>query len=293
MFIETSVFNWDAEGAMTTKTPTSLVRVTFPGSVLPQRLILDGLILPIEPYRKRAMLCENCLRTGHTKAFCVVKPKCAKCGSAHITSDCKVEERLSKCFICGTGHNPDDRKLCPKLAQETLKKHQQLKKKLALSYSEAVKVSIETPNQYEILSSDDEVEIQQEGEQQSGQPMQKKRKTHLSSNSEPKKNPQKMPTPSSSKSNDADQGNTSSTRDENQRKPKKKISNGVAFKKKEDQKNQHPFISSFESIVKKIFKELPLSASWKQFIDPILAFIFDKILPLLLNHIPSLLSSFM
>ena len=46
----------DPNGIMTGKTPTSLVRVTFPGSVLPSRVVLDGLLLPVQPYRKKAML---------------------------------------------------------------------------------------------------------------------------------------------------------------------------------------------------------------------------------------------
>ena len=51
----------DANDAVVGKVLTPLVRVTFSGSVLPCRAVLDGLLLPIQPYRKKAMFCENCL----------------------------------------------------------------------------------------------------------------------------------------------------------------------------------------------------------------------------------------
>ena len=73
----------DSDGNSVAKSSTPLVRVTFPGSALPIRVVLDGLLLPVQPYKKKAMTCDHCLRTGHTKTFCVVKPKCAKCGSEH------------------------------------------------------------------------------------------------------------------------------------------------------------------------------------------------------------------
>ena len=56
----------DPNGVMTGKTPTPLVRVTFSGSVLPGRVVLDGFLLPVQPYRKKAMLCKIWLHTGHT-----------------------------------------------------------------------------------------------------------------------------------------------------------------------------------------------------------------------------------
>ena len=146
----------DPNRVMIGKTPTPLVRVTFPGSVLPSRVVLDGLLLPVQPYRKKAMLCENCLHTGHTKAFCVVKPKCAKCGSQHNTRDCQLKEKSNKCFVCGTNHNPEERSKCPKISQATTHKNQQMKKKLSLSYAEALKNYVQTSNEFELLSSDDE-----------------------------------------------------------------------------------------------------------------------------------------
>ena len=138
------------------KHPTPLVRVTFPGSVLPGMVVLDGLLLPVQPYRKKAMLCEYCLRTGHTKTFCVVKPKCAKCGSPHNTRDCQLKERSNNGFVCGTDHNPEERSKCPKISQATTHKNQQMKKKLSLSYAEALKNYVQTSNEFELLPSDDE-----------------------------------------------------------------------------------------------------------------------------------------
>lgn len=45
----------DGSDKPATKTPTSLVRVTFPGTVLPNKLVVDGLMLPIKPYHRHVM----------------------------------------------------------------------------------------------------------------------------------------------------------------------------------------------------------------------------------------------
>ena len=52
----------DDSGNATGRAPTPLVRVTFPGNLLPRRVVLDGLLIPVEPYKRKAMFCENCLR---------------------------------------------------------------------------------------------------------------------------------------------------------------------------------------------------------------------------------------
>ena len=114
---------------------------------------------------------------AHTKAFCVVKPKCDKCGSQHNTRDCQLKEPYNRCFVCGTDHNPADKAKCPKIPQATTHKNFQLKKKLFLFYAEAVKNYIQTSNEFDILSSDDEDLVVRSEKQSHDQPMVKKRKT--------------------------------------------------------------------------------------------------------------------
>lgn len=100
----------------TNKTPSSLVRVTFPGTVLPNKLAINGLLLPVKPYKRQVMFCSNCLRTGHTAKYCVVNPRCIKCGEAHLVKECKSTNAEVKCFLCGGGHDVNNQKLCPKIA---------------------------------------------------------------------------------------------------------------------------------------------------------------------------------
>ena len=50
----------DTNGVMIGKTPTPLVRVTFPGSVSPGIVVLDGLLLPVQPARKLCSVRTAC-----------------------------------------------------------------------------------------------------------------------------------------------------------------------------------------------------------------------------------------
>lgn len=59
------------------------------------------------------MLCTTCQTLGHTSKFCKRKPKCARCGSNHLTTECSnpaVNKPL--CPHCARAH-PDSRALCP------------------------------------------------------------------------------------------------------------------------------------------------------------------------------------
>lgn len=151
----------DESGKVSGKTATPLVRVTFPGTLLPHKVVLDGLLIPVEPYKRKAMFCENCLRAGHTEKYCVVKPKCAKCGSEHKSKDCQMKDGLTKCYVCGSNHDPTDRSKCPTLAQANLRQQRKTKKKISKSYADAVKTFTQANNYYDSLSSasDDEQEV--------------------------------------------------------------------------------------------------------------------------------------
>lgn len=120
------------------KVPSSLVRVTFPGTVLPNKLAVDGLLLPIKPYSRQVMFCEHCLRTGHTAKYCVVKPRCVKCGANHESKVCDSTETNAKCHLCSLNHDLSDRKACPKIVAANLKFQSAAKKRAKLTYAEAV-----------------------------------------------------------------------------------------------------------------------------------------------------------
>lgn len=157
----------DDQGVAMGKSPTSVVRVTFSGQVLPERLVIDGLLLPVQVYKRKVMFCENCLRTGHTDKYCVIKSKCAKCGGEHVTKSCSAEAPEQKCHICGTQHDHADRQRCPKIVQANVKRAKTIRRKLNESYAEALKGSLSSPNIYDSLSSEDDEDSDAAGPTQS------------------------------------------------------------------------------------------------------------------------------
>ena len=52
------------------KVPTSVVRVTFPGQIIPERIEIEGLLLRTREFRRRVMFCDNCLKYNHTSKLC-------------------------------------------------------------------------------------------------------------------------------------------------------------------------------------------------------------------------------
>lgn len=62
----------------------------------------------VEETRSRSNIlvqCKNCQEFDHTKNFCRKLPKCVKCGSNHLTSDCtKSKGTKPKCAGCGEAH---------------------------------------------------------------------------------------------------------------------------------------------------------------------------------------------
>lgn len=139
-----------------TKSPTSLVRVTFCGTVLPNKLVINGLMLPVKPYQRQVMFCEHCSRTGHTAKYCVVKARCMKCGENHETKNCATNSADMKCILCGLNHDTNNRKKCPKILAANSKFQSAALKRIKNSYAEAVVLGV--PNQYEILSTAEDEE---------------------------------------------------------------------------------------------------------------------------------------
>ena len=148
----------DTNGTVTEKNPTAVVRVTFPGSVLPSKVVIDGLIIPVQMYLRKAMVCENCFRTGHTQKYCVLKPKCSKCGSNEHSSVTCSSSASTKCFICGLEHDPNNRSLCPKISEANRRQQEQSRKRMKLAYAEVLKQEIPTKNSFDVLSSDDDMD---------------------------------------------------------------------------------------------------------------------------------------
>lgn len=276
----------DATGAIVDRAPTSLVRVTFPGALLPARVVMNGLILPVEPYRKKAMFCENCLRTGHTQKFCVVKARCAKCGSEHSTRDCNLRETTPKCFVCGTNHDPSDRTRCPKIQQANSLQHQKTKRKMAQSYAEAVKSLLHPDtrqpsdtNPFGALSLDEDSDEQplHEMPSSSHQPVRKRRKKATDSSQASKGFLPQSQTPPNAPSTGKPRVH------DRAEKSQKANSNGVGFIRNQSsarQPDQSPS-NAFRSLVTNLINCLPISEEWRQMIDTAIDAIFNALIPLI------------
>ena len=65
------------------KIPTSVVRVTFPGQIIPERIVIDSLLLITREFRRKVMFCEKCLKYNHTSKLCNNKQVCKICLKSH------------------------------------------------------------------------------------------------------------------------------------------------------------------------------------------------------------------
>lgn len=99
------------------RVPTNTWRITVAGEVLPSRVLLFGVSLPVSVYVPPVLMCRNCLRFGHPTRLCrsATAQRCSKCESPdHGQDDCSAQP---KCHHCGGEHSTFDR-LCPKWAEE-------------------------------------------------------------------------------------------------------------------------------------------------------------------------------
>ena len=98
----------DPLSAETGRVPTSFVRVTFAGKVLPDYVVLHGLLLPIKISIRKAMFCDNCLQLNHTAKLCSNKPVCPKCNESHTAAACTIQNPESLCKLCSGNHLSGD-----------------------------------------------------------------------------------------------------------------------------------------------------------------------------------------
>jgi hypothetical protein len=111
------------------------MRVTFPGLVLPDYVDLDGLLIPVAICRAKVMICDRCLKYGHTDKYCSNKQRCAKCGESHTEKECRTDS--FKCPNCGANHTRVAE--CSVLREIKSVRDRKTKTRLGLSYAQAVK----------------------------------------------------------------------------------------------------------------------------------------------------------
>lgn len=84
------------------------VRLTFEGTLVPDYVALDNLLIRVKLYVPSVMSCANCLKYGHTVKFCNRKTRCAKCYKNHDTSGCEMLTQ-PKCHDCELDHITGDK----------------------------------------------------------------------------------------------------------------------------------------------------------------------------------------
>lgn len=262
-----------------TSVPTNVVRVTFPGKVLPDRVVLDGLRIPVRLYRPLEMVCTRCLKTGHTEKMCVSKPRCGKCGEAHLTVGCRKEDDLPpECVRCKRIHEPDQSK-CPKVVAANQRRLLKAKQRHELSYAEAVrkmkqhaKPNLSEDNMYDALSESDE----EEDYPSLLAPGTKRTRKHSAGPSKPKR--------IAKMGGEEKIENSKHPKNDRKKKAEGKQENGVGYPRraKPEETESNSLLASCRAVFLEVVESLKLPAPFAKIAVTIVGILFDKFAPVLI-----------
>jgi len=74
---------------------SSSIKIEFVSNLLPEYVNIWSVRTKVRPFVNRVRKCFNCLRWGHSSAFCRGSPLCPRCGGEHDLGMC-----LSDSFLC-------------------------------------------------------------------------------------------------------------------------------------------------------------------------------------------------
>lgn len=97
---------------------TSAVIVSFEGVILPNKINMDGLLIPVREFKGKQMFCNKCKRYNHTEKYCNNK-------------EVKLPENI-KCLQCKSDEHESGDAKCPKrklIEKKTFQHEQQVRKK--------------------------------------------------------------------------------------------------------------------------------------------------------------------
>ena len=109
-FMETGEMGESEENLVEEK--SQIVKIVFPGSVLPDHIIYDSLLIPIREFKRAEMFCLRCKSYKHTQRYCNNKVRCSCGATDHSESECSTK-LTNKCLHCEGDHITGD-KNCPK-----------------------------------------------------------------------------------------------------------------------------------------------------------------------------------
>lgn len=117
---------------------TTIIRVTFEGTILPEYIEIEKLLIPVSQFRRKQMFCSRCQQYNHTEKFCSNREICQNCFEKHPTNTCtKIIEKI-QCIHCNEDHETGS-KMCTRRVvlekREAWKERQQRK----LTYAEMLR----------------------------------------------------------------------------------------------------------------------------------------------------------
>lgn len=136
--------------------PRQLISVSFLGTSLPKRIVINQVIFEVEPYIYPVIICNKCLRYGHVIQNCKGKSRCKNCGETHDESfNCTS----IKCIYCNSNEHTSSSKDCPEYKNQ--RKYKENMAKFNISFKEATQMNkfpdyskILTQNKFEILDEE-------------------------------------------------------------------------------------------------------------------------------------------
>lgn len=104
--------------------PSKMVELKFLSPKLPEKVAIYKVLFKVSPSIRSPVMCQNCLRYGHTAKFCRGKANCSHCGLPdHSFSNCPTKEStVPACFHCKGSHIATDRSCTEWSRQKNIKK---------------------------------------------------------------------------------------------------------------------------------------------------------------------------
>ena len=117
---------------------TKSVRLTFEGTVLPERIYMDYVCYRVRPFERAPLRCFKCQDYGHVAAVCSRNSRCGRCGKDNCCEEhCNMEEE-PKCLHCEGNHRAGAA-ACPRRVKEVKVNKILGESKGLITYAEAVR----------------------------------------------------------------------------------------------------------------------------------------------------------
>lgn len=98
--------------------PKQTVIITFQGNVLPNEIIINSVIFPVEIFYGKVIQCYHCLKYGHVSKQCrSTNPLCINCGkSKNNNHECSNSDTF--CIYCKNNDHKSNSKNCPTFEEQ-------------------------------------------------------------------------------------------------------------------------------------------------------------------------------